>query len=442
MLSGHCDTDTVRAPRHGYGVGGDFNAMTPQERALIDLHESGVRFVLLRQPPCWETAGDVDILVQDEEAAHAALTQLGYFRYASRNSHRWYLRYDRARQRWIHLDVQTTLRYGQTEASRGFIDGLFGRVVRSEGQIPRLDPVDEGILLLLHATVDKGCLDRRYREQIFRLSADAISASAKRYSFLPKSLEDCLRWVNAVCDGTMSERSAVDAIRRSFGLAGHGQPSLMRRVVRRIARVFRGPRAIAFIGPDGAGKSTLMNPLGRVHWRAVRCRYMGPARSSEMHAVFRVTMRWLDRGRRRFSKRHPVGFVTRIAWQVACYFDFLVRLWRHAWFAGRGGVVLFDRYACDMYFRKPTRWNEWLFIRMFPRPRFAFLCVGDAEAIHRRKPDLSAEQIEQTIASYRRQLARHRIPYKEVNTTDLTADEALVQVVQDLLDNDWFRRRS
>jgi thymidylate kinase len=196
---------------------------------------------------------------------------------------------------------------------------------------------------------------------------------------------------------------------------------------------------IAFLGPDGAGKSTLTEPLAHLRWPRVRRQFMGPARPSEMRRTFHWTMCQWDRLRQKYTKKHPLGIVSRAAWQLVCYLDFWDRLIRHRSFCRQGGVLVCDRYACDMYFRKPTMWNEFVFLRLFPRPRFVFLCVGDPHAIHQRKPELSSGQIQETIERYRAKLTRYRIPCAEIDTARLSPDEALRQAVQHAIDNGWFR---
>ncbi len=78
-------------------------------------------------------------------------------------------------------------------------------------------------------------------------------------------------------------------------------------------------------------------------------------------------------------------------------------------------------------------------MRMFARPRFVFLCVGDADTIHERKPELLPEEIERTIDLYREKLAKYDIPREEVNTTRQSEDAVCDQVVRSLNNNGWYR---
>ena len=437
----NCRMDKIQASMALECEGRRVATLSPPEQALRELADRGIRFAVLRRPPRWDEAGDIDILVYDADHAGETLLELGYVRYSASASSRKYLRYDYACEQWTHLDVQPTLLFGTLEAPRAFVESLLEDSRTSMHGIPCLDPVDEAILLVFHMALDKHRLKSKYSAALAEIGSEPLASRRERYSFLPLRIDEYLRWVKALQEGTVSERAAVRAIRRSFGMRHFRQPllSLVAGGFRRLRRLLKGPQPVIFVGPDGSGKSTLTEPLGRLRWPAIRRQYMGPARESEMRAIFRLAMRFFDTLRQRFNKTGPIGFVARVCWQLTCYCDYLERVLRHMLFWSRNGVVIFDRYACDMYFRKPTRWNELLFIRMFPRPRFAFLCVGDPEAIHRRKPELTPEQIGTTIELYREQFARWGIPVAEINSTEAAFAEVFAGVLKCLSREDWFR---
>lgn len=413
--------------------------LTPEQRALKQLVDCGLRFAVLRQPSSWVEAGDIDIVVYDAGEADRLLVSLDYIQFSERLSSRNYQRYDRLLERWIHLDVKSAITLGAFESPRDFIDSILGSSHFSDDGIPYLNPVDEAILLLFHAANDKERIDPKYRERMFIDDMDMVSDRADLYNFLPKPLSEYWRWIEAVDRGIISQKTAIMEIRKSFGIMSTQRKTLASRVFQRIKTIiFFGPRPIVFLGPDGAGKSTLTEPLEKLHWPSLRCQYMGPSRFAEMRAIFVLPMRMFDKLRNLYSSRNIIGLFARSGWQFVCYFDFLERYGRHLWFWAGHGIVIFDRFACDMYFRKPSRWNEIIFLKMFPRPRFVFLCVGEPEAIHQRKPELTQLQISSTIELYRKKLAQYDIPYIEINTTDLSPDDALTQVVKHLVANGWF----
>ncbi|OQX54104.1 MAG: hypothetical protein B5M53_06145 [Candidatus Cloacimonas sp. 4484_209] len=411
----------------------------PQQFALKELVEAGVKFVLIRQPYSWEEAGDIDILTEDSVEVRNILKKLGYCNAPQSNG---YIKYDRVSKQWIHLDVNHPLFLGNIKVPDVVIHDMLNTPFVNDEGIPCLSPADEAILYLFHAALDKGHFDPKYSKSFFRVDTNLILKRAEFYSFLPMPLDYFWKLVEAFREGRESEQEVIDKIRRVFLISGIRRPSILKRAYWKLRTFIRGPRPIVFVGPDGAGKSTLVESLAGIKWPRIRLQYMGPSRESEMRLVFRILMRVLARLRDLFSKKNPVGIFVRAGWNIVCYFDFLDRVWRHVWFCGSGGVVICDRYACDMFFRKPTKMNEFLFMKLFPKPRFAFLCVGEAETIYKRKAEeLSPEEIASTITLYRKKLAQYGVPYIEINTTDLSPGEAIELALRHLTEHDWFSNK-
>ena len=416
------------------------NILSLQQKALIELKKCSPDFILMRQPLNWERAGDIDILVRDIDKTNAILIEQGYAIVQDNHINKKYVKYDWDEKQWIHLDVVSTIVFGEIRTPQVFIDGLFVRADRTTGGIPILDTVDEAILIFFHAVIDKGELSRNYKYFIFDIEYSELLDQETRYLFLSKHFKKTMQYINEVQQGLMSRKDAVRRSRRLFVFKKKIAESIVIRVVMRVKRILSGPISIVFLGPDGSGKSTITGPLSQIKWPRVRCQYMGPARETEMCTVFKILMNSMSRLRNRFPKKNIIGMFSRVVWQIACYLDFHHRLWRHLYFWSGRGVVIFDRYPCDMYFRKPTRLNEFLFIKIFPRPRFVFLCIGDEDSIYsRKKEELFPVQIKDTIERYRKKLSLFGIPYRELDTTKFTPKEVLIKVVQHLIDNDWFR---
>ncbi len=152
-------------------------------------------------------------------------------------------------------------------------------------------------------------------------------------------------------------------------------PLFLIRIFHRLKYFSKGHRAIVFLGPDGAGKSTITEPILKLRWPTIRRQFMGPARYIEMRRLFVVVLKYFDIYRQKYPRNSFIGTVARGGWQIVYYLDLLNRLYRHMWFWCSGGVAVFDRYACDMFFRKPAAWNEFFFIKLFPKPRYVFLVI-------------------------------------------------------------------
>ncbi len=159
---------------------------------------------------------------------------------------------------------------------------------------------------------------------------------------------------------------------------------------------------VAVLGPDGAGKSTLIENLGqrfsalgvpwrRFHWRVpwtVAERPWSPV--PDPHA------------------RPPRGTLPSVA-KVLWY---LITAWPCWWrnvrpFTRRGGWVVLDRCFTDLlcdprrYRYGGPRWLARLVAALMPRPDRVLVLAGDAGAIAARKQEVAFAELERQVAAYR-----------------------------------------
>ena len=218
--------------------------------------------------------------------------------------------------------------------------------------------------------------------------------------------------------------------------------NFVKRLMNRISSFFCFQRGVAILGPDGSGKSTLINPLSKLQWPSVRKQYMGPCSKEDMNEVIFNFLNFFSKIRNKYSKRNLIGIVSRIMWVVICYLDFINRYFRHNWFHGSNGLIVFDRFPCDMYFRKPTILNEIIFLKLFPRPKHVFLCVGDSKIIYDRKKELNSPiQVTKTINSYRKMLTKYKINFHEIDTTKLTIEMSNYFILKTLINNGFYLKQ-
>jgi thymidylate kinase len=199
--------------------------------------------------------------------------------------------------------------------------------------------------------------------------------------------------------------------------------------VRPSRRVFRGV-SIAFVGPDGAGKTTVIENLMDAWSEVTRLVSMGASIDQANYSL--PTSRWLTRRKRRRlakllkdSEVLPparllsedqrrsvsggrlvkiVGLVNRVAeeWYRYCVV---------ATFKLLGYVVLCDRYFLFEYRLEPmdsdepasVRVHNWLLRKFYPRPDLVILLDADAEFLRRRKPEWPLEHLEHQRALILRQ---------------------------------------
>lgn len=415
----------------------EINGRSLQQRALVQLNSNELEFVLLREPQCWSTAKDIDLLIKNEEKADTILSNFGYVCYAHKGHHRWYLKYSWEDKEWIHLDVHTTISFGKYKPPKKYIKDLFNNVTISNDDIPRINPLDHSIILFFHSVLDKKKIDERYKGTIFNFDYYQIKNKSSSYSFLSLPLESYYEWLGQVKAGRLGEKKMVRQVLCSLGAKTYQRKSYLVRAFNRIRRCFYGSGTIAFLGPDGAGKSTLIEPLAKLKHLPIRTQYMGPNRKSVMRNILNLTMDFLSNIRFKHNKSSVIGQGARICWHFLCYLDFFDRKYRHLLFQSKGGVVIYDRYPCDMFFRSPSKLYETLYIKLFPLPRLIILCTGDAKMINARKNELSVTEIESTIRLYFKKISDYNIKYVLIDTTKQSPEICLMNLLIEQHNNKW-----
>ncbi len=219
----------------------------------------------------------------------------------------------------------------------------------------------------------------------------------------------------------------------------------MARFSRRGGQEFRGGLFICLLGPDGSGKTTLS--------RALEARIGGLfAETEQFHSVSGVFPRL--RGLKRIfyglqGREVPESPLKGVAmpgvvakpspaWRATIYILYYgVEYMLYRFTVGskvrRNHLVIFDRYFYDYYLMRvhmnAPRWLLDLFSRWIAQPDVLFVMLADPEAIYRRKPELTPEEIErqQTI------LKGLQLPRSaQIDTSisvERTVDEALDVIV-------------
>ncbi|HTO40731.1 MAG TPA: hypothetical protein VL026_07120 [Rhizomicrobium sp.] len=204
---------------------------------------------------------------------------------------------------------------------------------------------------------------------------------------------------------------------------------------------------IAFIGPDGAGKSSTiaavekrlahlqiptrnayLGPWDRAHLvttRWVRAAGAGPC---DDVLSFPPTLSAMTRARKRIF-----AHIKRAAFYGNLVLENLTRYLRLVWpHLTLRRVVLADRYPYDLevgYFNAPIKtWPHvpGMVASLAPKPHFLVLLDNDAHTIWARKKEYPLETIEDVLARYHA-LARRRgaLVVRTVNTPDAVADDFL-----------------
>lgn len=190
------------------------------------------------------------------------------------------------------------------------------------------------------------------------------------------------------------------------------------------SRPRRGP-VIAFVGPDGAGKSTVIEELTARIPLGVRVAYLGNRRSGRGGGTKEA----------KSALRECAGVVKDVARAAR-------RLAREHWAARRGSIVLCDRHPKELLAIRPRRPRvaallEQLLVRwLLTWPDALVVLEAPPAVLHERKQEHPIERLDEWLQAYRRELGPRGATF--VDTT-APRDET-VRAVSDLVWREVSRR--
>jgi hypothetical protein len=387
---------------------------------------------MLRRPRTWNNIQDLDVIVEDLDKVKDVLASQGFVQTDETEDHAWFVRYEHAHRQWVHIDVNKQIRFADCAAPTSFVTELISdRVEDAECGLPVIAPVHESAILIYHCAVHKGRFASEYLERIGAVGSDRLESVKDQFNFVRGDYQEHVQTVSQMIDGSISASQAARSIRSNF----HVKALWLRRLNARLMKVVRGPaawfrpRCVAFIGPDGVGKSCITEAMAALPHPPMRRQYMGVNHPEEMGLFIRWTWRAMNCIQKKTSYSSFAGKIIRASLDFVRWLDFFTRIRRHVSFsAGRKGLLVLDRYPCDAIFQRPPRWRRWserLFLRRFYKPTFSIFLMGDPDAIHARKADRTPEVLAEMIAGYRELLKKYAMPHTEVNTTSNGIEECV-----------------
>ena len=377
------------------------------QQLLLDilhaLESEDVRYCLLRDGhhlDRFAEGGEVDVLIDEGKAERLreVLTRFGFVHLPAwgRRPHHFFVGYHEPSGRWLKFDAVTQLAYGSP--THEMVTSLAEECLRRRRRLGRVflpAPEDELITLLLHCVLDKICF-APLRRQRLRALRHQITDPA----YLSKRLASCwpsqLKWpdIAGLIDSDdwatlLAERGRVAArLTRRDRLAVLGR-RIRDRALRKCGRVsgISQPKAplVAFLAPDGAGKSTLIAAIRKSFYFSTRAIYMGY---------------YPNRNRPGF--RPAVPGLSTAGRLLAAWWRYLAARCHQA----RGRLVLFDRYTYDAMLPpaekigRLRRWRRHLLARACPAPDLIVMLDAPGSLLFARKGEHSPAVLERQRQGY------------------------------------------
>ncbi|RIK78042.1 MAG: hypothetical protein DCC67_12005 [Planctomycetota bacterium] len=260
----------------------------------------------------------------------------------------------------------------------------------------------------------------------------------------------------ACADGNWMALEAL-AVAVRDGISKVGVRPLMRRIdssVRSARHLFAKPVSafVVFVGPDGAGKTTiakslcdslLKKPFKDVKYLRTRFGVLPELKSLKRLAAKAVGQQYVAPevaapGTANSGMIQPLSAIRGAAY--ACYYalDQAVGRLPLRLMRGRWNLIVFDRYFYDYYYQLGYRTTpKWLLAcleRVVPRPDLILYIDRDAQEIHAAKPELTTEEIQRQQTHILKHFSK-RSQFRAINGrhgVDATCAEA-VRIVSEFV---------
>ena len=364
-------------------------------RAFEAFDEADLRWSLLRpRESLSRSEGDIDVLVApaDVDRARRLLVSEDFVSVDRPGADVHAVDLDVASGRFVWMHVQSEVHVGRAVlTAEELLDQATGA--------PLPQPADPWLLwlLLLRGLLEKGGVAVRHRSFVASAARDAAGTPTRLAAIAVAHGLDPDRVLRLAAD---EDWESLDGLARHPAPPVRGPARRVAAAVRRVEALRRGPGvSVAVIGPDGAGKSTLVEGLRATMPFHVRVQYMG-----------------LTGGRMPRADALRVPGVVLAARLAIIWMRYL----RAALYRRRGQIVVFDRYTLDGAVPPGKRvgtlgaLSRRIQRHACPMPDLVLFLDASGHTMHARKHEYDAA----TLESWREAFGRLRASVSNLEVLD------------------------
>lgn len=279
---------------------------------------------------------------------------------------------------------------------------LHDRVRKSFFYVPSDN--DTFVMLLVHSILGKRHFKAKYREILSSLQVDEMYVKKDLARIFSKNIAGNL--IKKVDSGSFSDI-------KPYSLAAYFILKRPQRIFRQLLvlrrwlswkNFFAVYPLISIIGPDGAGKSTMVQSLSdylSANNRRVSVIYTGRGKG-QMLPIRKVGMVYKRKEISKDKKVKPKVLRRRLLYTLMAptfTLDLLLRyLFRIMPTRRKRTTVITDRYCSDIMLMKhvPVLIKKVL-LRLFPRPTMTFYLHNSPEVLHERRPEETIEELQRQL---------------------------------------------
>jgi thymidylate kinase len=220
-------------------------------------------------------------------------------------------------------------------------------------------------------------------------------------------------------------------------------PDRLGNLWRRLTRVIVPPgRAVAVMGTDGSGKTTLINAmmpvLGEVTHNELQYKHLRPGLLPALSAVTKGKSSCEDETVARPHEKKPSGWMMSLVRLMYYATDYYLGYWVKVYpnLMKRAHICIFDRYYYD-FLIDPRRMRislpRWIVAAVFklaPQPSLVLCLGGEPETIYQRKPETSLDEVTRQVENLKAfSMENDRAVWIDTtNSVSKSADQSLTAI--------------